>query len=182
MKTKKDIGKRIVVGMLAAAVLATAAMAQTEPVQPRQKLRENVSTLRLLRLTQALDLTEDQAARIFPLVNRTEREKVRIQRDMTRDLQELRKTLKGLPSDRDRDPDVSGTLTRVIEARRELRAREDELEAFLSENLTPIQRARYLIFQIDFYQGLGETLNQARLRHGMGPGQVPPAPVKKDAR
>jgi outer membrane PBP1 activator LpoA protein len=101
---------------------------------------------------------------------------------MTRDLQELRKTLKGLPSDRDRDPDVSGTLTRVIEARRELRAREDELEAFLSESLTPIQRARYLIFQIDFYQGLGETLNQARQRRGMGPGQVPPAPVKKDAR
>ena len=33
-------------------------------------------------------------------------------------------------------------------------------EAFLGKSLTPAQKGRYVLFQVDFYRGLGDTLDQ----------------------
>ena len=45
-------------------------------------------------MTRVLDLTEDQAAKIFPALNRVEKEKMRIQIQITRQMKELRTILK----------------------------------------------------------------------------------------
>jgi len=82
--------KTRLVGFFVALSVLSAGMAfgQGQPGgQNRQRLRENLATLRLLRLTKALDLSEEQAAKVFPAVNRLEREKMKIQRDMTADIQ-----------------------------------------------------------------------------------------------
>jgi len=177
MKTNKIISSLAVLALAAAPVFG-----QDESAELRRQMRNNVGTLRLLRLTQTLNLTEEQTARIYPAINRLEREKVVLQQDLAKDLLDLRRSLRPLNgiaerADRDRDERLRQAVRRIGECRRQLRMKEDELEVFLEKTLTPVQQARYDLFQIDFNQGLGDVLNRARMRRQ---GQLQPAaPVKK---
>jgi len=154
----------------------TAAQADSPPLQPaRQNLRENFITLRLLRLTQALDLTEDQTAKFFPVLTRMEKDKLRIQRDMSADVQALRRLVRDAAS---KETDITVRVKAVQDARLKVKTIDDEIEAFLEKNLTPIQKGKYILFEIDFFRGLGDTLNQIRQqRRGMS--VPPPEPIKK---
>ncbi|MCK7483109.1 MAG: hypothetical protein M0C28_43020 [Candidatus Moduliflexus flocculans] len=71
---------------------------QSEP-PARTRLRENISDLYLIRLTRALDLTEEQTATLYPLLTRAEKEKSALQGRMGADLRELRRELSGTPAD-----------------------------------------------------------------------------------
>ena len=163
-------------------LVAVPLIGQEEGTAIRQQMRDNLGTLRILRLTQALNLNEDQAAKIYPMINRIEKEKVEIQKNLAKDLQDLRKMLRGMPvreaaPDTDRDARCRQAVLNISESRRTLRMKEEELEIFLEKNLTPFQQARYVLFQIEFNQGLGEVLNRARMgRQGQ---MMPGAPVKK---
>jgi tyrosine-protein phosphatase YwqE len=56
-----------------------------------------------------------------------------------------------------------------------IRQKDDELEAYLENNLNTVQRAKYLLFQIEFYRLLEQSLDRMRM-----PNNPPPAPIKKD--
>ncbi len=135
------------------------AQGTAEDSQVRRKLRQNINTLRMLRMTQALDLTEDQAARIFPVINRVEREKARLQNQMGLALRDLRQALRQVPVD---EPRIGDLVRKVYDLRTLTREKESELEACLDENLTPVQKGRYLLFSVDFFRGLDENLRRLR--------------------
>jgi Spy/CpxP family protein refolding chaperone len=135
------------------------AQGTNEDSQVRRRLRQNINTLRMLRMTQALDLTEDQAAKIFPVINRVEREKARIQNQMSLTLRDLRQAVRQEPVDEARVQDL---VQRVYDLRTLTREKEEELEACLDENLTPVQKGRYLLFSVDFFRGLNENLRRMR--------------------
>ena len=170
MSTKKIIAAAL--GLIWAAGLAAG---QTTPVQDRQKMRENVLTLRLLRLTQALDLNEEQAARIFPMFNKIERGKLQIQKRMSGDIADLRRMLRGQDI---KEADLAERLRSIREAQVSARALDEELEAFVEANLTIVQKAKYLLFTIEFYRGLADVLDRAGMRRGQM-GNAPPGPIKK---
>jgi hypothetical protein len=120
---------------------------------------DNISTLYLLRMVQVLDLTEEQAAKIFPRVNRVEKEKRQINRTIGQLMRELRVKLK----QPDVDPeDLSRLLDELKDLRMQVKNRDEELQTFMEENLTIHQQARYLIFMQDFLKDLREKLNRAR--------------------
>jgi Mg2+ and Co2+ transporter CorA len=132
-------------------------------------MRNNIGYLRLIRMTQALNLTEDQTTRIYPMFNRVEKEKVALQRDLALDLQELRRLLRDVPAaEAAPGPDQAGRLTELVrkigDTRREIRAKDDALDEFLERELNPLQKARYVLFQIEFNQGLGDVLDRVRGR------------------
>ncbi|MGD1009673.1 MAG: hypothetical protein ABR951_05915 [Candidatus Aminicenantales bacterium] len=153
--------KRVIVLLLAGLALpgwAAALPLQGDP-QARARLRENINTLRLLRMTEALDLTEAQTARLFPAMNRIEKEKAELQRRMGGEIRDLRAALDKSPV---QDADILALVRRVKETRQAVQQKDEEFEALLDENLTPAQKGRYLIFLVDFARGLGEKLNRAR--------------------
>jgi Spy/CpxP family protein refolding chaperone len=157
--------KRIIILLLACLALPTWAAArplQGDP-QTRARLRENINTLRLLRMTEALDLTEAQTARLFPVLNRIEKEKAELQRRMGIEIRDLRAALDKSPV---QDADILALVRRVKEIRQSVQQKDEELEALLDENLTPVQKGRYLLFLVDFARGLGEKLNRARQIRG----------------
>jgi len=138
--------------------------AQGTPTGPAQeRIRRNIHTLRLLQMTQALDLSEEQAAKIFPVLNRIEKEKAELQRQVGLAVRELRAIIREGKAQEERLP---AAVERVKSLRRAILEGEAKLEAFLEGQLTPVQRARYVLFSVDFYQGLGERLRRAR-----GPGR-----------
>jgi Spy/CpxP family protein refolding chaperone len=136
-----------------------AAASPSPQARNRERLRENLLTLRLLRMTRALDLTEEQSARIFPVVNRIEKEKLDLLKRLGPEIDGLRSALEASPLD---EADVAARAGRVRELRDAVKAKDDELEGFLEAGLTPLQKAKYLVFAVDFYRGLGQVLDRAR--------------------
>lgn len=156
MKKQKLI--TVLTGLLFAGLLLAPDMS-AQPFRNRQRIRENVNTLRLLRMTQALNLTEEQAAAIFPLANRLEREKLDINARIGQGMKELREIDK---QGKTRDEDLNARFLVIIDLRMQIRAKDDEFERFLAAQLTPVQKVKYLIFTVDFYRGVGEQLDRAR--------------------
>jgi len=133
--------------------------AQTGDNQARVRLRERISDLYLLRLTRALELTEDQTAKLYPLLTRVEKEKAALQREMGLDLGDLRAELAKTPPG---DEAVLRLTDRIRQARRAIREKDDSVEAALENILSPVQRARYLVFTVDFLRTVGENLGRTR--------------------
>jgi Spy/CpxP family protein refolding chaperone len=146
---------------LGAWTAAQAAQAGESPA--RAGLRERISDLYLLRLTRALDLTEDQTAKVYPLLTRLEKEKAKLQRGLGLDLRDLREKLGGTVPP---EAELQGLVDRIRQARRAIRLKDEEAEAGLDGVLTPVQRARYLLFNVDFLRNIGENLGRARGARG----------------
>lgn len=142
------------------------ASAQDNEMQKRQKVRENLVTLRLLRLTQALDLTEEQTAKIFPSINRIEKEKMDIQKRMSADIRDLRLMING-PTPKEADIEIKYKNVRA--AQQSIKDKDAELDEFLEKNLTSIQKAKYLLFQIEFFRVLNDSMDRVRMMRNKPP-------------
>ena len=100
----------------------------------RQRVRENIHRLRLLRLTEALDLSEEQAAKVCPVASRLEEGKVGILKSIDGEMDVLRDLLE------EKSPD----------------------EARLEQNLSPVQWTKYVVFSAEFYMQLAAGLKRGR--------------------
>lgn len=121
--------------------------------------RDNISTLYMLRMVQVLDLTEEQTAKIFPKVNRVEKEK----REINRRIGQLIRNIRAILMRQDANEEELARMVREIrDLRGQVKGLEEELEEFLSENLSVIQQAKHLIFVQDFLRDLREKLDKAR--------------------
>jgi len=145
--------------MLALSLAVPAAAGQAGNQGMHMRLRENINTLYLIRMTQALDLTEEQTARIFPVITRIDKEKAALQRQLAAGVQNLRQLIR---REQVRDEEVLDLVREVRDLRRRVRDKDAEVEAVLDENLTPVQKAKFLLFSVDFYRGINESLNRAR--------------------
>jgi hypothetical protein len=140
--------------------------------QNRERVRDQLATLRILRMTQALDLSEEQTSKIFPTINRLEKAKSALQREMSLKIRDLRGLLQD-PSTLKEDT-VAPILTALRAGREKVRSIDEELETFIESNLTTIQKAKYVLFSIEFMRNLTDVLNRSGQR-----GNPPPAPIKK---
>jgi hypothetical protein len=162
---KTSVASLLLVGLI---FLATGqALAQAPP--DRRTTRENIVTLMLLRMTQVLDLDEQQAALLYPLVNRIEKEKLALTRRAGARLRELRSLLQ------DEEPDIQemqGLIGEIHALHGQIKGKDEELQNFVDENLTVEQQAKFLIFFQDFNRYLREKLQEARQP---APRKKPPA-------
>ncbi len=136
---------------------------QEQRPQSRERIRENIQRLRLLRMTEALGLTEDQTAKIYPAASRIEKDKQAILREINGEMRRLQEMLA------EADSDESGLLARVAkikELRQTFQQKDREFEDLLEKILSPLQKARYLLFSAEFYRGITEGLRGRRLQGG----------------
>jgi len=155
-------GKMLLASILSFLLIQGSLGAQNSQEQgpAQERIRENVYTLRLIRMTQALDLTEEQTSRIYPALGRIEKDKANVQKKFASGLRELKDLL---GSSRAGDEELVARVRALQALRKDLRNLDDEFERILDENLTTVQKASYVIFSVDFYKGLWENLNKARL-------------------
>jgi Spy/CpxP family protein refolding chaperone len=156
----------VLIGLMLSLVLGVSSAApapQAGDPQSRARLRERISDLYLLRLTRTLELTEEQTAKLYPVLTRVEKEKAALQSDMGLDLRDLRAELAKTPPG---EKAVLGLVDRIRQARRVIREKDEEVEAALDRVLTPVQKGRYIVFTVDFLRKVGE--NMGRVRRGPG--------------
>ena len=131
--------------------------------RPSGRFRENIITLKLLRMTQALDLTKEQTAVIYPVLTRLENEKYDLTRTLNEAMIELRLLVRRDKPDERKIGELLATIDRM---RSEISAKDREMGDFLKTKLTVVQEAKYILFSAEFYRGLGERLERMRmLRH-----------------
>ena len=118
-------------------------------------------TLWLLRMTCVLELTEEQTAKVFPVVSRIEKEKNETYQQIGKQVRELRLILREEEPGQD---DLKNKINKIKELRKLIKKKDEELEARMEENLTLIQRARYLMFAANFYRDLRDNLDRARIQ------------------
>ena len=142
------------------AVLPLQAFVQDEPVSSSElRTEENLVTLKLLRLTRVLELTEEQTAKIYPVVTRLEKEKHVLLKDLNVEMRGLRGLL---GTEKPDEAKIMAGVDRVKALRLSVRQKDEELDQFLKKSLTVSQYAKSLLFEVDFNRRLSEVLDRAR--------------------
>ncbi|MGB9906656.1 MAG: hypothetical protein ACPLRR_04625 [Candidatus Saccharicenans sp.] len=132
---------------------------ETPPGPGQRNLRHNLFTLRALRMTQVLELTEQQTAAIFPELNRAEKDKAELQKQLAAEIRTLRRLVdQGQAS----DEEFESRVRRVRELRLKIQERDQAFENFLFSQLTSIQKARYIIFSLEFNRAIMERAQRLR--------------------
>jgi hypothetical protein len=130
-----------------------------EPLDQREKSRERVQMVRMLKLTQALKLDREAAGRFFAVSAHNEETKRRIRRDLQDDIQRLRHLTRDLSAP---EKELRETVLRIKNRKKDLndlnnRQIEEELGL-----LRPDQQARYILFTIDFHREMEGILREVR--------------------
>ncbi|MFQ6082441.1 MAG: Spy/CpxP family protein refolding chaperone [Candidatus Aminicenantia bacterium] len=135
-----------------------------EKFNPRKKeeeeIRRHIETLRMWEMTRALDLNEQQVAKIFPALNRVEKEKAELHRQISQAIKELKELLDLEKPDL---AQVKARLNEIKELRELIQEKDREVEKVLEKNLSVEQQAKFVLFSVRFMQGLREKLDRARM-------------------
>ena len=143
--------------VLSGLVLSSQAQDQRRPA--RERIRENIHRLRLLRMTEALGLSEEQTAKIYPVATRVEKDKQALLGEINKEMRRLQ----GLVDDADtEEAELLASFVKIRDLRQRFQERDREFEDFLAEKLSPVQRAKYLLFSAEFYRRLTEGLRGRR--------------------
>jgi len=126
----------------------------------RAELRKKVELIWMQKLTERLDLTEEEKAKVFPLLSQYE-EKRRALRQENRELvRELERMIENKATE--------GELKRTIRALEEndSKLREEKEEGFheLARILPVEKQARYIVFQEQFRREMHRLIKKARHR------------------
>jgi Spy/CpxP family protein refolding chaperone len=164
MGKKRSLLLLVAVGFWSGLLLS--APAQDQRPRSRERIRENIHRLRLLRMTEALGLTEEQTAKIYPFATRKEKEKRVLLGEINDEMQHLRELLAEAVLD---EGALLNSVEKIREMRQKFQDKDREFEAFLEENLSPLQMAKYLLFEADFYRGVTEVLRRQGRQGRAGP-------------
>ncbi len=135
-------------------------VASPQPV-PRERVRERIEIIRMWKLTEALNLSQEQSMRFFPLFNQWEGKSHQLDEERNGLLDELELVL---AQERPKEKEIRTLLQRLEENQAKKVKEQRDFWLHASEILTVRQRAEYLIFQRDFERRIKEIIRDIRER------------------
>jgi hypothetical protein len=145
-----------------------------EGKDPRSKAWERIHMIKMWKLTEALKLDREGAARFFAVANKYEEGKRRVRQDLHEDIQRLRSLMRDMnPPERE----LRDLLSRIKNRKKDL---DDLIQKQTDEELNllkPDQQARYVLFQIDFQREMQDLIHE--IREGRPPRTGHETPTEK---
>jgi hypothetical protein len=130
-------------------------------IEKREEVRKRIELIRMWKLTEELDLTEETGAKLFPILHKYDEKWVKLKEKGRNIMNELRKALK---DEETPDEEIEAAMEKVEEnasaASDLLRQRHEELRRILS----PRQRAKFILFQRRFQREIRKIIAEARER------------------
>jgi Spy/CpxP family protein refolding chaperone len=164
------------------------------PATPRapgiREGRRLIETIKIFKMTEALNLDEDQAAKLFPKLAQLEasrREFYRRQRILRNELAQL---LKQQPL---QDEEIKARLDQLDRVETDFRGHEQAIKGGLRSILSPEQQARLALFEDRFETEMRRTIFDLRQRRrrlppgsaqgveSPGPKDQPPTPMESES-
>jgi Spy/CpxP family protein refolding chaperone len=130
--------------------------------QERERIRENIETLRMWKLIDALDLTSDQSTSFLPVLKELQDAK-RSFHDIREEL--IRKLETASESEQPDEKTLKADLLSLENARKQFQTQLDDFFIKSSEILTLRQQVKLLIFEERFERRLREGIEQMRGGH-----------------
>lgn len=138
-----------------------------------EKVRNRIETLRMWKLTKALDLDEKTSAQLFPLLNRYDKKRAETENAMRDNMRELRESLRNK-----RDAQLKSVLERVEQNHRSMQSIKDAEWEELKGILTIAQQAKFIIFQQEFDREIRKIIEETRgRRHERLGKETPERPI-----
>ncbi len=130
----------------------------------RERVRQRIETLKMWKLTKALDIDEATSAKIFPLLNRYDKRKAEIHNNIREGTEELRTSLQENKTD-----ELKDILAKLEENHKVLQSINDEEWAEMKKVLTIEQQAKFVLFRQEFDREVRKLVTDAReKRQGRG--------------
>jgi hypothetical protein len=156
------------VALLASVGLPTAVVgAQSEKRSDREEQREEafrmVDAYIVANIQESLGLDEETYARIIPVVTKLQKVRRQFWEERRREEKKLRHLLRsGTATEAEVETHLTSLKALEVEGPRQIRRQMDELDALL----TPLQQAKYRVFEGEVEDRLRELLRKARRDRG----------------
>jgi hypothetical protein len=134
-----------------------------------EKVRSRIETLRMWKLTKALDLDEKTSAQLFPLLNKYDKKRADLERTLRDNIRELRESLSGK-----REGQVRSILEKLEQNHKAMQGIKDAEWDELKGILTVEQQARFILFQLEFEREIRRIIDETRGRRHERPGKDMP--------
>lgn len=142
--------------------------------------RRLIETIKIWKMIEALNLGEDQAARLFPKLAQLEASRREFHRRQRLLRDELAELLKQRPL---RDEQIKARLDQLDRAEADFRGHEQVIRGGLRSILSPEQQARFALFEDQFETEMRRVIHDLRQRRRgfpPGPGQGIESPSLRD--
>jgi len=126
-----------------------------------EMIRKRIEALKIWRLTKALDLNEERASRLFPLINEYDKKRLAVERNMRKDMRKLRKSVDVASED-----ELRALIKRVEGSHKKLQKINDEEMKRLGEILTARELAKFIIFKQDFDREIKNIIAEVKKKRG----------------
>ncbi|MCA0445186.1 MAG: Spy/CpxP family protein refolding chaperone [Bacteroidetes bacterium] len=130
-------------------------LAQDDVIPERQ--REKVKQLRIWKLTDKLNLTEEQSLKFFPAYNKNMDDQEQLRHERKRVIQDLKENGDALT-----EAKVSEKVDQMLEIEQKMLTRRKEFLKSLEGILTPKQRAILVAFDAEFLKDLAKNIEKRR--------------------
>ncbi len=131
--------------------------------EKREAIRKKIETVKIWRLTEALKLDPNAAAKLSAYLSSFDAHRRDITRAQMANMKELRSSLK---SAKPAETKLRATLEKLEKNHHEMEELRDREWKGLKEMLTVEQQARYLIFQLEFQREMRDMIAGARRTGG----------------
>lgn len=137
------------------------------PPDQMERIEKKIETLRMWKVTQALDLDEKTSAALFPILNDFNKKRVVVERSMQQNVQGLKKALGNKAA-----ADLKGILDEIEKLHHELQKVRDDERVAVKKVLGVEQQAKYVLFQLDFEREIRKMIEESKQGRRSGPGQA----------
>jgi len=127
----------------------------------RKEVKQLVENMYIWKLTEALDLSEEQATKIFPRLNKVRKEKKELTKEADVLMRKLKDALKEETAEETKTI-LKETVAKLKDLRNAVKEKEEEKIKILEENLSVEQQAKLILFQRTFRKKLGHMVDRAR--------------------
>lgn len=121
---------------------------------------ERIEMMKMWRMTEVLDLTEDQAQKFFPKYNIMIKELGELKRQQKDRIEKLRNAVKDEQNIKEKDVDM--TMNMFFDLEREKLKKKQKFIEDLGDILAPKQKARYVVFEVNLKEELRRSIREHR--------------------
>ncbi len=123
----------------------------------KEKIRKRIKTLKMWQLTETLELNEQKAAKIFPIINKYDNKRFKVRRLIRKDMSELKRSVD--TANEKRLKEIILKLENSHKMAQEIDKKEmDTLKSMLSVRDT----ARFIIFRHKFDKDMKKIIYEAK--------------------
>ena len=132
-----------------------------QPIEKREKIRERIELIRIWKLTEELDLTEETGSKLFPILHKYDKKRIKLEKERRNIMNQLRKALEDeATSDEEIEAAMDDLEKNALAASDLIRQQREKLKGVLS----PRQRAKFILFQRRFQREIRKIIAEARER------------------